>query len=60
MRAWEIISEIARTILIMSATGGIIALLLFAIKPLCIGLIPSPTLCAVKLIVPVNCPATKR
>jgi beta-lactamase regulating signal transducer with metallopeptidase domain len=34
MSAWEVMSEIARTILVMSVTGSIIALLLFALKPL--------------------------
>lgn len=40
MNAWKLISEIARTILIMSITGSIIALLLFAIKPLIKNRIP--------------------
>lgn len=34
MSGWEFISEIARSIIIMSLTGSIIALLLFALKPM--------------------------
>jgi beta-lactamase regulating signal transducer with metallopeptidase domain len=40
MSVWEIISETARAILIMSITGSVIALLLFAIKPLIKNRIP--------------------
>jgi beta-lactamase regulating signal transducer with metallopeptidase domain len=45
MSAWEIISEIARTILIMSITGSVIALFLFAIKPLIKNHIPKSIQC---------------
>lgn len=33
MNEWQTFSELVRTILMMSATGGVIALLLFALKP---------------------------
>ena len=33
MTDWEIVREIVRTVLVMSITGGVVALLLFALKP---------------------------
>lgn len=40
MSFWETISEIARTLLIMSVTGGVVALLLFTLKPIIKNRIP--------------------
>lgn len=40
MSFWEILSEIVRTLLIMSATGGVVALLLFVLKPIVKNRIP--------------------
>lgn len=40
MSAWEFISEIARTILIMSVAGSVLALILFTIKPIVKNRIP--------------------
>lgn len=40
MNAWQIAAELFRTVLIMSITGSVIALLLFVLKPLLKNLIP--------------------
>lgn len=40
MSFWETLSEIVRTLLIMSATGGVVALLLFVLKPIIKNRIP--------------------
>ena len=40
MTDWEIVREIVRTVLVMSVTGGVVALLLFAVKPLIKNRIP--------------------
>ena len=58
MTEWEIVCEIVRTILLMSVTGGAVALLLFAIKPIIKNGIPKTaqyylwTLVLVALLVP--------
>lgn len=53
MNVWPIISEIARTLLIMSVTGGVIALILFALKPLIKNRIPKSAQYYIWLLVPI-------
>jgi len=43
MNPWILLSELVRTVLLMSATGSIVALLLFAFKPLLKNYLPKST-----------------
>lgn len=43
MRVWEIVSAIVRAILIMSVGGSVIALMLFALRPLIKNRVPKLT-----------------
>lgn len=58
MNAWQVMAELLRTVLIMSVAGSVIALILFALKPLMKSRIPKAvqyylwTLALVALLVP--------
>jgi beta-lactamase regulating signal transducer with metallopeptidase domain len=43
MNPWETLSEIVRTLLIMSATGSMVVLLLFVLKPIIKNHLPKST-----------------